>query len=109
MKMIVVIVQDEDLDKLVDVLTEESISSTSLPSSGGFLREGNTTLLIGIEEKRVDEVIGLIKQECKSRTKITATPMSTGWVSSVYNPQAIEVPVGGATIFILDVEQFKKI
>lgn len=109
MKMIVVIVQDEDVDKLVDTLTEATISSTALPSSGGFLREGNTTLLIGIEESRVDETIALVKQECKSRTKITATPMATGWVSSVYNPQAIEVPVGGATIFVLDVEQFKKI
>lgn len=109
MKMIIAIVQDEDVNKLTDVLTDKSISSTSLPSSGGFLREGNTTLLIGIEEARIDEVIDLIKQECKSRTKITATPMATGWVSSVYNPQAIEVPVGGATIFIIDVEQFKKI
>lgn len=109
MKMIIAIVQDEDVNKLTDVLTDESISSTSLPSSGGFLREGNTTLLIGTEEARVDEVIALIKQECKSRTKITATPMATGWVSSVYNPQAIEVPVGGATIFIIDIEEFKKI
>ncbi len=109
MKMIVAIVQDEDLDKLIETLTEESISSTSLPSSGGFLREGNTTLLIGIDEDRVDEVIALIKQECKSRTKITATPITTGWISTVYNPQVIEVPVGGATIFVLDVEQFKKI
>lgn len=109
MKMIVAIVQDEDVDKLVDTLTDASISSTNLPTTGGFLREGNSTLLIGIEEARVDEVIGLIKQECKSRTKITATPMATGWVSSVYNPQPIEVPVGGATIFVLDVEQFKKL
>ena len=109
MKLIVAIIQDEDSRKLTDRLTDEGISSTNLPSTGGFLSEGNTTLLIGIEQAKVDGVLEIIKQECKSRTKITATPMTTGWVSSVYIPQAIEVPIGGATIFILDVEQFKKL
>lgn len=109
MKLVVAIIQDEDSQKLGDRLTEENISSTKLPSSGGFLREGNTTLIIGVEKEKVDHVIDIIKQECKSRTKVTATPMTTGWVSSVYIPQAIEVPIGGATIFVLDVEQFKKL
>lgn len=109
MKLIVAIIQDEDSQKLVNRLTDENVSSTKLPSSGGFLREGNTTLLIGIEKEKVDFVIDIIRQECKSRTKVTATPMTTSWVSSVYIPQAIEVPVGGATIFILDVAEFIKL
>lgn len=109
MKLIIAIIQDEDSHKLIDRFTEENISSTKLPSSGGFLREGNTTLLIGIEKEKVDGVIEIINEECKSRTKVTATPMTTSWVSSVYIPQAIEVPVGGATIFVVDVEQFTKL
>lgn len=109
MKLIVAIIQDEDSQKLVDRLTDENVSSTKLPSSGGFLREGNTTLLIGIEKEKVDFVIDIIRQECKSRTKVTATPMTTSWVSSIYIPQAIEVPVGGATIFVLDVAEFIKL
>lgn len=107
MKLIIAIIQDEDSDKLIERLTEESISSTKLPSTGGFLREGNTTLLIGTEQ--VDRVVQILKEECKSRTKITATPMTTGWITSVYSPQAIEIPIGGATIFVVDVEEFKKI
>ncbi len=109
MKLIVAIIQDEDSQKLIETLTEENISSTKLPSSGGFLREGNTTLLIGIEQERVDEAIEIIRQKCKARTKVTATPMTASWVSSIYVPQAIEVPIGGATIFVVDVEQFKKL
>lgn len=109
MKLIIAIIQDEDSGKLIEKLTEDKVSSTKLPSSGGFLREGNTTLLIGVEEEKVDGVIETIKQKCKSRTKVTATPLTTGWISSVYSPQAIEVPVGGATVFVVDVEQFKKL
>ena len=109
MKLVIAIVQDEDTHKLVDRFIDENISSTKLPSSGGFLREGNTTLLIGIDEEKVDKVIDIISEECKSRTKVTATPMTTSWVSSVYVPQAIEVPVGGATVFVVDVEQFIKL
>ncbi len=109
MKLIIAIIQDEDSHKLVNRLTDENISSTKLPSSGGFLREGNTTLLIGIEKEKVDGVIEIVKEECKSRTKVTATPITTSWVSSVYIPQAIEVPVGGATIFVVEVDKFVKL
>lgn len=109
MKLIVAIIQDEDSSNLVDRLTEEKISSTKLSSTGGFLKSGNTTLLIGAEKEKVQEIISIIEKECKSRTKITSTPMTTTWLSSVYIPQTIEVPVGGATIFVLDVEQFEKL
>ncbi len=109
MKLIIAIIQDEDSQKLVNELTDNNISSTKLPSSGGFLREGNTTLLIGIEKEKVDGVIEIIGEQCKSRTKVTATPITTSWVSSVYIPQAIEVPVGGATVFVVDVEKFTKL
>lgn len=109
MKLIIAIIQDEDSQKLVERLTHEHISSTKLPSSGGFLREGNTTLLIGVEKQKVNSVIDIIGEECKARTKVTATPITASWVSSVYIPQAIEVPIGGATVFVLDVEQFTKL
>lgn len=109
MKLIIAIIQDEDSEKLSEALTDESMSSTKLPSTGGFLREGNTTLFIGVDEDDVDKAMEIIRQTCKSRTKVTATPMTTGWISSVYSPQAIEVPIGGATVFVVDVEQFKKL
>ena len=109
MKLIVAIIQDEDAQELVDRLTEEKISSTKLASTGGFLKSGNTTLLIGIEKEKVDYVISIIEEKCKSRTKVTSTPITTTWLPTAYIPQAIEVPIGGATIFVLDVDQFAKV
>ena len=109
MKLIVAIFQDEDSSELIDKLTEKEISSTKLSSTGGFLKSGNTTLLIGAKEEKVEDIISIIKETCKSRTKVTATPMTTTWLTSMYMTQAIEVPVGGATIFVLDVDRFEKV
>ena len=109
MKLIVVIIQDEDSLELIERLTEKEVSSTKLSSTGGFLKSGNTTLLIGTKQENVEDIISMIKESCKSRTKVIASPMATPWLSSMYMTQTIEVPVGGATIFVLDVDRFEKV
>lgn len=106
MKLIMVIVNSEDSNRLVDRLAKNKIRVTKLASTGGFLRAGNSTLFIGTEDDKVDEIIAIIKETCSSRTQ-TITAPSFGINAGVNMP--MEVVVGGATIFVVDVDRYEKI
>ena len=109
MKLIIAIVQDEDSSRLVSNLMNEGYSVTKLATTGGFLRAGNTTLLLGVDEEKFDGAMHIIEKVCKSRKQIATSPTPTaGGVTGVYVPYPIEVMVGGATVFVLNVEQFIK-
>ena len=109
MKLIVAIVQDEDASRLINSLMNDGFSVTKLATTGGFLRAGNTTLLLGVENDRYQPAMDIIEQVCKSRKQIATSPSPVAGSASVYVPYPIEVTVGGATIFVLEVEHFVKI
>ena len=108
MKLIIAIVQDEDASRLISTLMNEGYSVTKLATTGGFLRAGNTTLLLGGEDDRVKGALDVIERVCKSRKQIATSPSPVAGTSGGYAPYPIEVVVGGATVFVLDVEQFVK-
>jgi uncharacterized protein YaaQ len=108
MKLIVAIVQDQDTPTLIDELTEKEYRVTKLASTGGFLKSGNTTLLIGIEDENVNEVVDIIESTCKTR-EITTSLLTVSMPGDTYIPYPLEVKVGGATIFILDVEKYVRL
>lgn len=109
MKLIVAIVQDEDASRLVGKLMGEGFGVTKLATTGGFLRAGNTTLLIGVEDERLEAALAVIERVCKSRKQMTAaTSPMLGTSGTGYSHYPIEVTVGGATVFVLPVEQFVK-
>lgn len=109
MKLVIAIVQDEDTNALVENLMENEYRVTKLSTTGGFLKSGNSTLLIGVEEENVENVLDIIKEQCKTRSKtITSTPTMSG-ISGVFMPYPIDVNVGGATVFVVDVDQFVKV
>ena len=110
MKLIIAIVQDEDAGRLVSELMDSGFGVTKLATTGGFLRAGNTTLISGVEDDKLDSALAIIERICKSREQITAsaTHMSGG-TSGVYVPYPIKVTVGGATVFVLEVSQFLKV
>lgn len=108
MKLIIAIVQDEDASRLISTLMNEGYSVTKLATTGGFLRAGNTTLLLGGEDDRVKGALDVIEKVCKSRKQIAPSPASMVGMPGSYTPYPIEVVVGGATVFVLDVEQFVK-
>ena len=110
MKLIIAIVQDEDAVRLVSALMERGYGVTKLATTGGFLRAGNTTLISGVDDAKLDDALSIIEDICKSREQITAsaTPMSGG-AGGVYVPYPIKVTVGGATVFVLEVSQFLKV
>jgi len=109
MKMVIAVVHDHDAHNLLEALNKDGFSATKMASTGGFLREGNTTFMIGTDEEHVDKLMEIIKKNCQSRKK-TIAPMSpvANTLESYYS-FPMEVQIGGATIFIIDVEQFLKI
>lgn len=109
MKLIIAIVQDEDSSRLIGNLMNEGYSVTKLATTGGFLRSGNTTLLLGVDESKFDGAMAVIEKVCKSRKQIATSPTPMSGNSGVFTSYPIEVMVGGATIFVLNVEQFTKI
>ena len=109
MKLIVIIVQDADAAKLQNALGEHGFRSTKLASSGGFLREGNTTFIVGVETHEVDRAKGIIHDVCRERSKMLRPLPHMSEMGPVMPNEPIEVTVGGATVFVLDVEEFAKL
>jgi uncharacterized protein YaaQ len=95
MKLIIAIVQDEDSNDLIDVITENGYRVTKLATTGGFLKSGNTTLMIGVEKEKVDSVLGVIEEVCKTRKQIVTSPSPAAGSTGVYVPFPVEVNVGG--------------
>ncbi len=109
MKLIIAVVNDKDAIPLMEDLVESNFQVTKLASTGGFLREGNTTLLIGLEDEAVEQVREILRKNCKSRRK-TVTPVApVGNTMDVSMSYPTEVMVGGATVFVVKVEKWEKI
>ena len=109
MKLIIAIVQDEDAQRLISTLMEAHFGVTKLATTGGFLRAVNTTLLVGVDDEKYDGAMAIIEKVCKSRKQVATSPSPVAGTTGVYVPYPIEVMVGGAIIFVLNVEQFIKI
>lgn len=109
MKLIVAIVQGEDAGQTVQALNRSGISVTRLASVGGFLQQGNATLLIGVDEERVDQVLQVIRENCRERSRYLSPMPPMVEPTEMFMPFPVEVQVGGATIFVLNVDQFEKL
>ena len=109
MKLIVAIINNDDCPSVLSELTHQGYGATKLSTSGGFLRAGNTTLLLGVDDEKFDGAMAVIEKVCKSRKQIATAPTSMTGVNGVYSPYPIEVMVGGATVFVLTVDQFIKL
>ncbi len=110
MKLIIAVVQDEDSSRLLTGLMNNGFGVTKLATTGGFLKAGNTTLLIGVEDERVPEAVSAIESVCKSRKQLTTMQTNASGISAGnYVSFPVEVTVGGATLFILSVDQFLKV
>ena len=109
MKLIFAIVNKDDSNVVSSALTRGGFSVTKLATTGGFLRAGNTTLLVGVDDDRFQAAMDVIEKVCKSRKQIAPSPASMVGMPGSYTPYPIEVVVGGATIFVLTVDQFIKL
>ena len=107
MKLIFAIVSNDDSSKVSSALTKARFSVTKLATTGGFLLSGNTTVIIGTEDEKVDEVIQIIADHSKKRKQMV--PSSASYGVGMYTTYPVEVTVGGATIFVTDVTRFEKV
>jgi len=108
-KLVVAIVQGEDAGQTVQALNAAGLSVTKLASSGGFLQQGNATLLIGVDDERVEQVLGLVRTNCRERKRYLTPMPPMAEPGEMFMPFPVEVQVGGATIFVLNVEEFEKL
>ena len=107
MKLVLAIINHDDANAVTQALTKKAFSSTKQATTGGFLMAGNVTILVGVDEEKVQTVIDIIHDQSHSRKQMipTSTEMSYGY----YPSMPVEVTVGGATIFVLDIERFERV
>ena len=108
MRLILAVIQKEDEDALTDALEQDNIGATRIGTSGGFLRTNNVTLMIAVEDARVDRVLALMRQHCMRRTK-HLSPMLPSLEARERFLGSVPVDVGGATVFVLNLERMEKI
>jgi uncharacterized protein YaaQ len=109
MKLVVAIVHPEDAGALVDALTDKDFRVTRLHSQGGFLKQSHATILAGVEEAQVDDVIAIIRETCHARSQFINPMPPIMEPGEFYMPYPVEVTFGGATVFVVDVARYERI
>ncbi|CCF83339.1 cyclic-di-AMP receptor [Nitrolancea hollandica] len=109
MKLIFAVIQGKDVENLLTALREAGYRSTQINSAGGFLRENNVTVLIGVDDLEVPDIVRIIKQNCYSRTQYVNPLLPIMEPGEFYMPDPVEVQIGGAMVFVLDVQHYESI
>ena len=108
MKLVITVVHDRDKNRITESLLRNGFKFTKIGSTGGFLREGNVTLLIGVEEKELENCLQVIGDSCKTREQfVNVLPPDAAPVGT-FMPSPVKVLVGGAVVFVVDVERFER-
>lgn len=108
MKLVMSIVNSDDVDRLVRALTEAGYRATTISTTGGFLRQGNATVFVGTEDDQVPHVLQLIRENCRTRRRFVNPLPPVMEPGEMYMPAPVEVQLGGATVFVLDVAHFEQ-
>jgi uncharacterized protein YaaQ len=106
-KLVIVITDDDEADRLIEKLVERGYPATKVSSTGGFLRKGSATILSGVDSDDVDLVLGIIRTECQARTEYVPA-QATPFPDTALPREPVPVRVGGAICFVLPVERFLK-
>ena len=107
MKLLLAIVCSDDASAVQKALVKQHFQATKLASTGGFLMKGNTTFMVGVDDDKVQKVIDIIGEHSKKRKKIIPNSVINEFGMLATSP--VEVTVGGAIIFTLNVEEFHKL
>jgi uncharacterized protein YaaQ len=111
MKLIIAIAHERDKHRLGDALLQNGLTFTKLGSTGGFLRQGNVTILVGVGDADVPRVLGVIKEACHSSEGYVNLPGEmVGSVPALaaFSPHPVRVEAGGAVAFVLTVDSFER-
>ncbi|MEN3187101.1 MAG: cyclic-di-AMP receptor [Atribacterota bacterium] len=106
--LFICVVKDQDSNKLMELLREKSFAFTKLASTGGFLREGNTTFLIGVEETKREELLQLIKDTCGRREEMVESTIPVNEPLGPFVPQRVKVARGGGVLFEVPILYYER-
>ncbi len=106
MKLVMTIVSNSDVEKVMSAVAQDGYSATKISTTGQFLIDGHTAILIGCEDERVQKLYGILKNNVKKR--VVKTPGVKSTLSGSLLNQEIDVEEYGAVAFTLDVENFQK-
>ncbi len=108
MKLVVCIVHNRDKGKITDELVRAGFKFTIIGSTGGFLREGNTTFLVGVEEQDLPTLMAVIQENSQSRDQLVNVMPYEAAPPGAFIPSPVKVPVGGAVVFVMEVHEFHR-
>jgi uncharacterized protein YaaQ len=108
LKLVIIISSDADADRLMKSLIDKGFPATKISSTGGFLHRGNATIISGVEEDEVDQVLSMVRSECHARTEYVPVQTLPFFGEGTSLSEPVEVRVGGAIVFVLNVERFEK-
>ena len=109
MKMVMAVVRYQDSSALLDRLAQKGFAATLVNSRGGYTHEGNATIFCGIEDEWVEEILGLIRETCRTRTQYVTPLPPVMELGELHLPDPVEKHLGGATVFVMPVEVFEQI
>ena len=109
MKLVITIVHERDRNKVSEALLQAGHKFTKIATTGGFLRDGNATLLIGVEDDLLDEVLNIIQESCRSREQFVSLPPPDVMPAGTFIPNPVKVEVGGAVTFVMNIERFERV
>ncbi len=109
MKLVVAVVHNEDAGALVDALLEHEYRATRLHSSGGFLKQSNATVLVGVDDEKLEDALAIVRDNCHARTQVVNPMPPIMEPGEFFMPYPLEVEVGGATVFVVPVERFERL
>ncbi len=108
LKLVIIIASDADADRLIKALIERGYPATKVSSTGGFLRRGNATILSGVEAEEVEHVLAMVRTECHARSEYVPVQALPFFGEGATPSEPVEVRVGGAIVFVVNVERFEK-
>lgn len=107
MKAVFAVVQGQDTSRVSQALRQKGIPFTTIDSTGGFLRERNMTFLMGVPDETLETVMGVLESNSRTRSEYVSSYPSAFDPAEFYMPRPIEVQVGGATVWVVDVLHFE--
>jgi uncharacterized protein YaaQ len=107
-KLCVLIVSDTDANRLMEQMVENGFSATKIGSTGGFLRRGSVTILSGVTEEEMEQLMVLVAEVCHARKEFVPVQTLPFLGDGGFTSEPVEVRVGGAIVFVLDIERFER-
>ena len=108
MKLVITVIHDRDKNRITESLLQNGFRYTKIGSTGGFLREGNVTLLIGVEDDQLDDCLKVIADSCHMREQyVNVLPPDAAPIGA-FMSSPVKVQVGGAVTFVMNVERFER-